>query len=177
MRNQGRLILGLVVIVVGAVLLVGNLLEVVVGVLCWPTALILLGLWLLLRPQLISSDTAVRQKLLGNIRRSGAWQVSDEEYWLGIGDVRLDMTEADIPTGETHIRVWNFVGDVRLYLPEDVGVSLSSSAFIADTRMFGKKRDSFLAPVRMTSDDYETAERKIRLETTAFIGDIRVQRG
>jgi lia operon protein LiaF len=65
---------------------------------------------------------------------------------------------------------------VRLIVPEDVGVSLSSSAFVSDVRLFGRKRDSILAPVRMTSENYETAERQVRLETTAFVGDVKVRR-
>jgi lia operon protein LiaF len=175
MRNQGQLILGVVVIVVGAVLLIGSLFDVDVGVLCWPIGLIVLGLLLLLRPQLIGSGTASRQKLLGDIRRRGEWQVSDEEFWLGIGDVTLDMTQAEIPTGETHLRVVQFVGDVRVSLPEEVGVSLSSTAMIGSVRAFGRKRDIFFTPLRLSSENYETAERKVRLETSMFIGDVRIR--
>jgi lia operon protein LiaF len=175
MRNQGQLILGIVVILIGGVLLVGSLFDVDVWTLCWPTGLILLGVWLLLRPQLVSSDTSVRQKLIGDIRRRGEWQVADEEIWLGVGDVKLDMTSAEIPLGETRIRVWGFVGDVNLRVPQDVGVSVSCSAFVTDARVLGQRRERFLASFHMTSEDYETAERKIRLETTFFVGDIKVK--
>jgi lia operon protein LiaF len=176
MRNQGQLILGIVVIVIGLAFLIGNLFDVNVWTYCWPVGLILLGVWLLLRPRLVSSDTAVRQKLLGDIRRDGVWQVADEEIWIGIGDVRLDMTEAEIPPGETRVRVWGFVGDVRLSLPEGVGVSLSSNAFVTDVKALGHKREGILVPVRIASDDYETAERKVRLETTFFVGDVTVRK-
>ncbi len=114
--------------------------------------------------------------MLGDIRRSGEWDVSDEEFWVGIGDVRLDMTDAAIPAGETLLRVWSFVGSVRLTVPEDVGVSVSSSAFVTDARMSGQKREGILTPVRLASDNYDSAERSIRLETTSFVGDVRVQR-
>jgi predicted membrane protein len=176
MRDQGQVVLAMVIILVGVVLLIGNVFDVDVWALCWPVALILLGLWVLLRPRMIGADTIARQKLLGNIRRRGEWQVMEEEFWIGIGDVKLDMTEAEIPAGETQLRIWNFVGDVRLTVPPEVGVSVSSSAFIADVRVLGRKRDSFLAPVRITSENYETAERKIKLETTSFIADVRVWR-
>jgi predicted membrane protein len=176
MRNQGQLTIAVVIILIGAIFLIGNLLDVDVWVFCWPIGLILLGLWLLFRPQLVGSDAAVGQKLLGNIRRKGVWQVTDEEFWLGIGDVRLDMTEAEIPIGETRIDVWHFVGDVRLVVPEGVGVKLSSSAFFVDARLFNRKVDSILTHVEMTSEDYETAERKIRLGTSSFVGEIRVRR-
>jgi len=174
MRNQGQLILAVVIIIVGVAFLIGNVFDVDVWALCWPVALILLGLWVLFSPRIIGTDTTARQKLLGSIRRYGSWQVQAEEFWIGIGDVKLDMTQAEIPLGETELRVWNFVGDVRLTVPPEVGVSVSSSAFIADVRVLGRKRDSFLAPVRMSSENYETAERKIKLETTSFIADVRV---
>jgi lia operon protein LiaF len=86
------------------------------------------------------------------------------------------MKEAEIPDGDTQIRVWSFVGDVRLYVPQDVGVSVFSSAFVAGVRLFGAKRDRILSPLEMTSDNYETAQRRIRLETTSFVGDVRVDR-
>jgi lia operon protein LiaF len=175
MRNQGQLILGVVVIVVGLVLLIGNVFDVNVWVLCWPIGLIVLGLLLLLRPQLISSDATTRQKLLGDIRRRGEWQVVEEEFWLGIGDVTLDMTQAEIPPGETHLRVVQFIGDVRVTMPEEVGLSLSSTAMVGSVRAFGRKRDIFFSPLRLSSENYEAAERKVRLETSMFIGDVRIR--
>lgn len=175
MRNQGQLFLGLVIIVIGVALLIGSLFDVDVWTFCWPVGLILFGVWLLFRPRLISSDMAVRQKLIGDIRRSGAWQVTDEEIWIGIGDVKLDMTDAEIPAGETRIRVWNFVGTVKLSVPQDVGVAVSSSAFIVDVRVLGQKREGILTPVHINSDDYEMTERRVRLETTSLVGDVRVE--
>ncbi len=176
MRNQGQMVLALVIIAIGVVLFIGSVLDVDVWALCFPTALILVGIWILLGPRLAGPDRTVRQKLLGDIRRRGIWEVSDEEFWLGIGDVRLDMSEAEIPPGETELRVWHFVGDVRLHVPEGVGVSVSSTAVVTDVRFFGKKREGILSPVRMTSDDYESAERTIRLEVTSLVGDVRVSR-
>jgi predicted membrane protein len=41
--------------------------------------------------------------------------------------------------------------------------------------MIARKRDAFFASLRLTSDGYETAERKIRLETIFFVGDVRVK--
>ena len=41
--------------------------------------------------------------------------------------------------------------------------------------MLGEKRESFVAPMHFATDDYETAERKIRLETGYFVADIKVK--
>ena len=176
MRNQGQLLLALVVIAFGVVLFIVSVLDVNVWTLCFPVALILLGLWMLVGPGLIGADRYGRQKLLGDITRRGLWSVAEEEYWIGVGDAKLDMSEADIPPGETRIKVWSFVGDVRLSVPEGVGVAVSSSGFIVEVRLLGRKRERFLSPIHMESDDYATAERTIRLETTSFLGDVRIRR-
>jgi lia operon protein LiaF len=176
MRNQGQLVLALLVIAFGLALLFASVFDVNVWALCFATALILLGVWVLISPKLIGPDRNVRQKLIGDIRRRGVWDVTDEEFWIGVGDVRLDMSEAHIPPGETRVRVWGFVGDVRLSVPEDVGVSVSSTAFIVQVRFLGRKRESFLTPINLESDDVATAERAIRLETTSFISDVRINR-
>ena len=174
MRNRGQLFIGIVLILVGLVFLIGHLFDVNVWAL-WPLGLILLGVWLLLRPRLITSDVVVRQRLLGDIHRDGVWQVADEEIWIGVGDVELDMTRADIPVGETRLRVFGFVGDVDVFVPAGVGVSVSSTAFVTDGRVLGQKRDRFLSTLHLASEDYETAERKIGLETTFFVVDLRVK--
>jgi len=176
MHNKWQVFIGILIILVGLMSLIGTIFDVDVGAFCWPIGLIALGVFLLLRPQLVSPDTAVRLKLVGDVRRHGAWQVADEEIWIGVGGVRLDMTSADVPVGETRIRVFGFVGDVKLLVPEGVGVSVSSMAFVTDARVLGQKRDSFFSPIHFASDGYETAERKVQLETNYFVVNLRVRR-
>lgn len=177
MRNRGQMIIGILFILAGLIFLIGRVLNVDVWALCWGLGLILFGVWLLLRPQLAGADTAVRQKLLGDIDRDGTWQVTDEEFWIGVGEIDLDMTRADIPMGETKIRVFGFVGDVDLRVPEGVGIAVSSTAFVTDARFLGRKRESIMYPFYQASDDYETAERKIRLEVTSFVAAPKIRRG
>lgn len=176
MRLHGQVLFGLLIVIVGLAILVGNLLDIDAGQLCFPTGLILLGLWLLLRPRLVGPDTALRMRIFGPIRRSGIWPVSDEEIWLFIGDVRLDMTEAEIAAGVANIKIFSFIGNVRLQVPEGVAVRLSSMAVINDVRLFGKRSSGFLIPAHISSQGYETAERKVHVESMAFISDMRAKR-
>jgi hypothetical protein len=175
MRNQGQILIGIVIIVLGLVFLIGGLLNIDTGVLCLPTVLIVLGIWLLLRPWVAGRDTTLGMAFFGPVRRSGAWQVADEEIWLFVGDVNLDVTEADIPPGESRIRIFAFVSTIRLIVPEGVGVSVASTAFLTDANVLGKKREAFLMTTHITNEAYETAERKIRLEPTMFVADVKVK--
>lgn len=175
MRNKWQIFIGGTITLIGLMSLAGTIFKVDIGAFCFPMGLILLGLFLLLRPQLIGPDTSAQLKLLGDVRRYGDWQVSDEEIWIGVGNVRLDMTDANIPAGETLIRLFGFVGDVRLLVPESIGVSVSSTSFVTDARVLGQRRDSFLTPIHFASKGYETAEHKVRLEMNYFVGNLRVR--
>lgn len=175
MRNQGQFSLGIVIVILGVVLLAANLLNIDLGILCWPMAFILLGLFFIFRPRMIEPGTAVTQKFLGEVERSGAWTVVDEEFWYFIADADFDMTSAEIPYGETRIRALGFVSDIDIRVPKDVGVLISSTSFVSEVDMLGNKEESFLGPIHLETPNYKQAERKIRLETTSFVSDIKVR--
>jgi predicted membrane protein len=170
------IIIGSVFIFLGSLSLLSILLNIDFGAICFPTLLILIGLWIIIRPRILPRGFLLGSRFLGDIRRDGNWQVTDEEFWSFVGNVRLDLRQANVPIGETRFRVYSFVGDVRLILPEGVGVSLSSAGLVSNTRVFGKKFGDFLTPVEYASEGYEAAERKVRLETVSFVGEVRVVR-
>jgi predicted membrane protein len=177
MRNprQPLVVIGVLIILASLALLIGNLLDVDVGVLCLPSLLILAGIWLLARPHLVSPDTAMRFRVFGPIRRVGSWTVADEEIYFLLGDVKLDLVNAEIPPGESVIRVYYLLGDIKMWVPEGVGVSISSMAVITEARLFGEKREGFFSHVELASEEYETFERRVRLEVVCFIADIRAR--
>ena len=175
MRHQGQYHIGILLIIVGVVFLVGRILDISIWGIIWPLALMGLGLWLLLRHKHIDSDTSINQKFIGDIRREGAWQVANEEIQIFIGDIELDMTRATIPDGVTKIRIFGFIADVDIFIPRNVGLSVSTTGFITDAKVLGQKEDKFFSGVNRTSDNYEKAKQKIQLETHFFINDLTVK--
>jgi len=175
MRNQGQLFAGSLLIFLGLLFLVGTLFNINVWAFCWPLGLILLGVWILLRPQ-FNPNTPVNMTPLGSVRRGGAWRVANEEFWILVGDADFDLTRADIPAGETTLRLFGFVNDVTLIVPQGVGFAVSSTAFVTDLNILGQQHESFVMPYTFTSDDYASAERRVRLEATHFVTSIKVRR-
>lgn len=174
--NKGTLIFGLALILLGLAILIGNLTGIDMSAICWPSALILVGLWMVLRPQMIGSDMALQQKILGDIKRRGEWEVREEEIWLGIGDIELDLTQATIPLGETRLRLFGFVNSIEVLLPETVGAWVRSTAFLTDSDVFGREEDRFLSTFEARTPDYDVAEHKVRIEATYFVADLKVRR-
>ncbi len=175
MRNRGMLVFGALLVLLGLLSLLSAVFHIDFGALCWPILLIGVGVWLVLRPRLTSPDSNAEVLLIGDRRRRGSWAVRDEEFWLGVGDVELDMTQATIPPGETVIRIYAFVGDIDVFVPSAVGVAVQVNGFVIDADVLGRDYDSFLSPVNVQSENFGTAECRLRIEMTSFVADLKVK--
>ncbi len=175
-ENRSQFTLGAILVALGVVILGANLLQVSVGAFLWPALLIAVGVWFIMRPRMAPAGRAVTMKLLGDIKRRGSWAAQDEEIWAIIGDVDLDYSHADLPVGETRLRVYGFVGDLEVMVPEGIGVAIQSTAMVCDAKLFGEKQESFVAPVRYATPGYAQAERKLRVETVHFVCDLKAHR-
>ncbi len=176
MQNRGQLIAGSFLILFGGGLLLASILRINFWAICFPLGLILLGLFFLVARQPVigvTSNSGVH--FVGDIIRSGEFPVKNEEFSLFAGDVRLDMSRAQFPAGETTIRVNGFVGDIDVIVPADVAVSLSSTGFITDTELNAQRVERFLSNAQLITSDYATAERKLRLLTAFFVADVNVR--
>lgn len=174
MRPTGMMVFGIVLVVLGLMALLSTLTGIEFGGICFPTFLILLGAWVLLRPRMVQGDREIHFQLLGDVKRMGDWTVQKEEIWSFIGDIDIDLGRAQVPLGETSLHVYNFIGDVEIYVPPQVGLMLIADGFLNSIKWMGAKQDNFLTSAQLTTPGYEQAERKVRVEVTSFIGDIKV---
>jgi lia operon protein LiaF len=175
MSIRSEFLIGATLLILGILWLGGNILGVDVWTLCIPAGLILLGTWLLVRPRILKDSGGFQFRIFGDIHRSGNWTLENEEIWIGIGDVDLNLTQAHIPAGETTVRVIRFIGDVDLLAPPDVGISIASYSFLTSSKIMKRKRDSFVIPFEYQSEGYPSAERKLHLAVFGFINEIKVR--
>ncbi len=167
---------GIIIIVMGVLLLLGNLFGWSVGKLIIPLLFIGLGVWLLLphhHEDVQSNVTGFIQE----IKRNGRWTVQNESFHAFISDLKLDLTEADIPDGETLFYISGFIGDITIRVPDDVGVRLSTSVFIGEATIMGQKRGGVFSPVELQTTDYKLAERRLHITASHFINNIKVSTG
>ena len=176
MDKKWLLIIGGMAILYGIILLMGRLFNFNGWAFFFPLLLIGLGIWVILRPHMLGTHGQVQTRLLGDIVRSGSWQVVPEEIWFGIGDVHLDFTQAVIPDGETTITIFGFVNDIRAIVPEGVGIKLHCSAFVTESRVYDSKESTIFMPLDRTTDDYDACTRKVIIRTNHFVVDIKIKR-
>jgi predicted membrane protein len=177
MRNQPAIWFGVLLIFGGLIFLVGNLFHFNPWPFLWPLGLISVGAWLLLRPVLNLPGTASTFLIIGNFTRSGPWQMQSQELYFFIGEVNLDLTQAVIPMGESRLRVVSFIADVKAVIPPGVGVKVSSAGFVSSAHLPDQRRESFLTGFDIESPDYAAADRKLVLEVSGFVSEVRVKGG
>jgi phage shock protein PspC (stress-responsive transcriptional regulator) len=78
----------------------------------------------------------------------------EESYTLGIGDLRLDLSELQLPVGETHVRTRVDIGRVTIIVPPDAAVQARGEAEFGEVILLGDKTDGRDADgeVRQTGD-------------------------
>ena len=93
-------------------------------------------------------------------------------YELGIGDLRLDLTQIRFPLGETTLDVRVDVGEIVVVVPEDVAVRAHGRAKAGRVELLGAVADGYKA-------DYETREtgaRVLVVDAATGAGSVRVER-
>jgi predicted membrane protein len=175
MGKRRLVVVGSLLTLYGIMLLVGQIFHIDIGSLCFPTFLILLGLYIIFGRRIFPGRPAMRLRLFPELRRSGDWQVTAEEIMMFVGDIRLDFSQAQIPSGETIWRTYGFVGSIRLIFPDEVGWRVTSTAFLTDAKSGNEKQEQFVSTYEQKSSNYDRAERKIHLDFYFFVNDLKIE--
>ena len=177
--NSWELFIAVAFIVVGALMLAGNLGLILFNWnILWALILVCFGVWMIWRAMQPSPTPAYR-----NISSYGfgdyrpdltGKEIRRENFSHGFGNLLLDLTRATIPDGQNSIRASHGFGDLKIIVPRDLAVRVQASAGMGAVRVFGERSDGFAPHIDFASDDYKTATRKIDIEASVGMGDVKV---
>jgi Domain of unknown function (DUF1707)/Cell wall-active antibiotics response 4TMS YvqF len=101
--------------------------------------------------------------VMGDSRRQGRWRVERPLVAVAVmGDVVLDLRDAEVPRGDVDIIATAVIGDVKIYVPDGVDVQLSGIAVMGDKKVRVRE-----APVGQTAP-------KVVVKATVVMGDVKV---
>ncbi|CAN2247739.1 LiaRS two-component regulatory system accessory protein LiaF [Bacillus vallismortis] len=92
-----------------------------------------------------------------------------------IGDIKIDLSKAMIPEGESTIVISGVIGNVDVYVPSDLEVAVSSAVFIGDINLIGSKKSGLSTKVYAVSPDFSESKRRVKVSVSLFIGDVDVK--
>ncbi|MFC5829131.1 DUF1707 SHOCT-like domain-containing protein [Nonomuraea insulae] len=101
--------------------------------------------------------------VMGDSKRRGQWRIDQELGAVAVmGDVVLDLREAEVRTDQVDILAVSVMGDVKIIVPDGVTVDLDGMAIMGD-----KKVDVLQAPAGMNVP-------VVRVQAYAIMGDVKV---
>lgn len=172
MRRKTLIIIGAGLIAMGTLQILSYYLNINFWAVFISIGLILLGIFLLLRPKMSLSDRSLKLVPIYEIQRYDAWTPVDEDIFMFVGDIDLDFSRARLLPGETTIRIFSFVSEIRLLANEHTKISISSFGFLNQTNYLGDKKDLFFTPSSYQSEFNDAQGSDIRLEVYGFVVEL-----
>ncbi len=96
--------------------------------------------------------------------------------WLFVGTTRLNFSEAVFPEGTAKIKIFGFVNDVKLLIPEEVGMHLGSLAILSDYHGTERNEEHFFGVLEDQTENFIDAEKRVDIQINSFIAEIHVNR-
>jgi hypothetical protein len=104
-----------------------------------------------------------------------AWSLAPDTHVRAMmGSVKLDLRRAQLPP-QAHIKVNSTMGEVVIYVPDDVAVSVRSTAILGEVKALGESISGVIA----SSDEqhiptYTAPRAQLEIEVTTVMGSVHV---
>ena len=149
----------------------------------WPVVLIGLGALLLFRSNRARAEAAadhdriVHDSIIGDFKlRQPAWRLRDVRATTVIGDMKIDLSKATIPDGESVLDLRAIIGDVEVAAPPGLPVALDVNGGLVSLDYFGTRHNVILRCHVETPSDYADAPRRVRVRAELAIGELSLSR-
>lgn len=106
--------------------------------------------------------------------KNNAFELDDLNYYFGIGDVVIDLTETFIPEGETVLSINGIIGNIELYVPYDVELSIHHSTLYGKIKILKNELKGMNKNCKFITDEYGTATRKVKIICSLAVGNFEV---
>ena len=90
------------------------------------------------------------------------------------GNTEIKLHGGKLSAGLNRMVVSGFIGDVRILVPADMPVLCTSSSFIGDVELLGKRSSGLGNTIDARTENYDSSEAKLYIAINHFIGDVRV---
>ncbi|MDE5414989.1 cell wall-active antibiotics response protein LiaF [Alkalihalobacterium chitinilyticum] len=124
----------------------------------------------------VHTTPSFRSALIGDFRLlSDRYELQDMNIRNGIGDIKIDLSKAIIPEGETVIVIHGWIGDIDVYVPYDLDLSVQAMVTVGDLDILDSRQSGINRNIAIATKDYKQAPRRVKLVLSLLIGDIDVR--
>ena len=99
-----------------------------------------------------------------------------DEYRLGAGHLELDLSDLELPEGETRVEADLGFGELEIVLPPGVAVDVTSEVEWGDADVLGREEDGRDSHARVVDPGFDDAERRLVVDARVRGGELSVRR-
>ncbi len=99
-----------------------------------------------------------------------------DEYRLGAGHLELDLSDLELPAGETRVEADLGFGELEIVLPPGVAVDVTSEVKWGEARVLGREEEGRANRARVVDPGFHEAERRLVVEARVRGGELSVRR-
>jgi phage shock protein PspC (stress-responsive transcriptional regulator) len=97
----------------------------------------------------------------------------EDSYSHAFGSMTVDLTDVSFARGTTHLDVSIAFGDLRVLVPDDIGLRVEGSTVFGSLRVLGREWSGFTNET-WESDNYDGATRRLDLKLSTAFGSARL---
>lgn len=116
-----------------------------------------------------------RSSLIGNVRMEGPFELEDVLLSHAVCDTTIDLSKAVIPDGESTLVISSLIGDVDIYVPYDMPVSVGATAIMGDLKILDHRHSGFGCRIHTETPGYRQSSRRVKITVSLLIGDVDVR--
>jgi hypothetical protein len=116
------------------------------------------------------------ERFFGEIELAGPITLTPATYETVFGEIRLDLSAAILPEGETYLRVGTVFGEVRVLLPPDAAATVRGTSLLGETEILGVSGGSVMGEAVATTDNWTASTRRLRIDARTVLGGVAVRR-
>jgi len=175
----GQLISGAVVLVIGIIYLGRNLELFQVDLslfwkIFWPAIIILFGISLL-RGRPSPQGEKVQWAFMGGIDLGKTpFELKSGSYLAFLGGVDIDLSNANIPPGETLLDLTAVMGGIDVKVPEDLNIICEGTALLGGIEFLKESTGGIIASKRVEYTPNEE-DRVVRFQARTLMGGIEIK--
>lgn len=102
------------------------------------------------------------------------YEWDDINFSKAMGDTVIDLGNTILPKKENIVMIRKGLGDTKLLIPEEVGVSLDLSVLLGKVKIGNDHLDLKNETLKWQSATYPESSRKIKIVLNALIGEVEV---
>lgn len=130
------------------------------------------------RESMIKVDPLFDHKVFDDqITEDVAYQWKDVNIHGAFGDRIIDLSNTVLPNDTAVISIRHVIGNIEIYVPYEVEVSIHHSSVFGKAHILGKHHLKLMnKSIHYQTANYDTAYPRVKIITSLFSGDIEVKR-